>query len=49
MTQSDVMLKHISTVFEPELGANIVELGMVKKVDQEGYTDKIELDLTIAD
>ena len=31
MTQSDILLKHLSTVFDPELGANIVELGMVKK------------------
>ena len=30
MTQSDILLKHLSTVFDPELGANIVELGMVK-------------------
>ena len=37
MTQSDILLKHLSTVFDPELGANIVELGMVKKVDHEGY------------
>ena len=36
MTQSDILLKHLSTVFDPELGANIVELGMVKKVDHEG-------------
>jgi len=49
MTQSDILLKHLSTVFDPELGANIVELGMVKKVDHEGFTVKIDLALTIAD
>ena len=49
MTQSDILLKHLSTVFDPELGANIVELGMVKKVDHEGSTVKIDLALTIAD
>jgi ATP-binding protein involved in chromosome partitioning len=36
-------------VFDPELGANIVELGMVKKVDHKGSTVKIDLALTIAD
>ena len=49
MTQSDILLKHLSTVFDPELGANIVELGMVKAVDHEGSTVKIDLALTIAD
>ena len=49
MTQSDILLKHLSTVFDPELGANIVELGMVKAVDHEGLTVKIDLALTIAD
>src|SRR5210317_316641 len=49
MTQSDILLKHLSTVFDPELGANIVELGMVKKVDHEESTVKIDLALTIAD
>ena len=42
MTQSDILLKHLSTVFDPELGANIVELGMVKAVDHEGSTVKID-------
>ena len=49
MTQSDILLKHLSTVFDPELGANIVELGMVKKVDHEESTVKVDLALTIAD
>ena len=49
MTQSDILLKHLSTVFDPELGANIVELGMVKKVDHEESVVKIDLALTIAD
>ena len=49
MTQSDILLKHLSTVFDPELGANIVELGMVKKVDHKESTVKIDLALTIAD
>ena len=43
MTQSDILLKHLSTVFDPELKTNIVELGMVKKVDHEGSTVKINL------
>ena len=29
MTQNEILLKHLSTVFDPELGANIVELGMI--------------------
>ena len=49
MTQSDILIKHLSTVFDPELGANIVELGMVKKVDHKESTVKIDLALTIAD
>ena len=36
MVQSDILLKHLSTVFDPELGANIVELGMVKEVEHKG-------------
>ena len=43
MTQSDILIKHLSTVFDPELGANIVELGMVKKVDHKESTVKIDL------
>ena len=49
MVQSDILLKHLSTVFDPELGANIVELGMVKDVDHKGRNVTIKLALTIAD
>ena len=49
MTQSDILLKHLSTVFDPELGANIVELGMVKDVQHVDKTVTIKLALTIAD
>ena len=48
MTQSDILLKHLSTVFDPELGANIVELGMVKDVQHVDKTVTIKLALTIA-
>ena len=49
MVQSDILLKHLSTVFDPELGANIVELGMVKDVNHEDKNVTIKLALTIAD
>ena len=49
MVQSDILLKHLSTVFDPELGANIVELGMVKDVEHKGKNVTIKLALTIAD
>ena len=49
MVQSDILLKHLSTVFDPELGANIVELGMVKDVEHKDKNVTIELALTIAD
>ena len=49
MVQSDILLKHLSTVFDPELGANIVELGMVKEIDHEDANVTIKLALTIAD
>jgi ATP-binding protein involved in chromosome partitioning len=49
MAQSDILLKHLSTVFDPELGANIVELGMVKDVEHKGKNVTIKLALTIAD
>ena len=49
MIQNDILLKHLSTVFDPELGANIVELGMVKDIQHTDKTVKIKLALTIAD
>ena len=49
MVQSDILLKHLSTVFDPELGANIVELGMVKEIDHKDTNVTIKLALTIAD
>ena len=49
MTKSDIILKHLSTVFDPELGANIVELGMVKDIQHIGKKVTIKLALTIAD
>ena len=32
MLQNDILLKHLSTVMDPELGVNIVDLGMVKDI-----------------
>ena len=49
MVQSDILLKHLSTVFDPELGANIVELGMVKDLEHKDKNVTIKLALTIAD
>ena len=49
MIQNDILLKHLSTVFDPELGANIVELGMIKDIQHTDKTVKIKLALTIAD
>ena len=49
MIQNDFLLKHLSTVFDPELGANIVELGMIKDIQHTDKTVKIKLALTIAD
>ena len=49
MTQSDILLKHLSTVFDPELGVNIVELGMIKEINHIEKTVEIKLALTIAD
>ena len=45
MNQSDILLKHLSTVFDPELGQNIVELGMVKDVQHVDKTVTIKLAL----
>ena len=49
MIQSDILLKHLSTVFDPELGVNIVELGMIKEINHIEKTVEIKLALTIAD
>ena len=49
MIQNDILLKHLSTVFDPELGANIVELGYDKDIQHVDKTVKIKLALTIAD
>ena len=48
MTQNEILLKHLSTVFDPELGANIVELGMIKDIQHVDKTVTIKLALTIA-
>ena len=32
MTEKETVLKHLSSVYDPELGVNIVDLGMVKDV-----------------
>jgi len=49
MTEKEVVLKHLSSVYDPELGVNIVDLGMVKDVVFDGSEITIMLALTIAD
>ena len=49
MMQNDILLKHLSTIVDPELGVDIVELGMVKDITYEGSTVSIKLALTIAE
>ncbi len=49
MTQNDILLKHLSTIVDPELGVDIVELGMVKDITYKDTTVFIELALTIAE
>ena len=49
MTQNDILLKHLSTIVDPELGVNIVELGMVKDITYKDATVFIQLALTIAE
>ena len=49
MTEKEVVLKHLSSVYDPELGVNIVDLGMVKDVVFDGSEITIKLALTIAD
>ena len=47
MIQNEILLKHLSTVFDPELGVNIVELGMIKDIQHIDKTITIKLALTI--
>ena len=49
MTEKETVLKHLSSVYDPELGVNIVDLGMVKDVVFNGSEITIKLALTIAD
>lgn len=49
MTEKETVLKHLSSVYDPELGVNIVDLGMVKDVVFGGSEITIKLALTIAD
>ena len=32
MVQNDILLKHLSSIYDPELSVNIVDLGMVKDI-----------------
>ena len=49
MMQNDILLKHLSTIVDPELGVDIVELGMVKDISFKDSTVVIKLALTIAE
>ena len=49
MLQNDILLKHLSTVMDPELGVNIVDLGMVKDITYTNSEVTIDLALTIAE
>ena len=49
MTEKETVLKHLTSVYDPELGVNIVDLGMVKDVVFNGSEITIKLALTIAD
>ena len=48
MVQNDLLLKHLSSVYDPELGVNIVDLGMVKDITLENDKVTVKLALTIA-
>ena len=48
MSQNDLLLKHLSSVYDPELGVNIVDLGMVKDIAHENDKVTVKLALTIA-
>ncbi len=49
MVQNDILLKHLSSVMDPELGVNIVDLGMVKDLTYNDSEITIDLALTIAE
>jgi len=49
MTEKETVLKHLSSIYDPELGVNIVDLGMVKDVVFNNSEITIKLALTIAD
>ena len=49
MVQNDILLKHLSTIYDPELAVNIVDLGMVKDIKHIEKNVFIKLALTIAD
>ena len=49
MTHNDILLKHLSTIVDPELGVKIVELGMVKDITYKDSAVYIQLALTIAE
>ena len=48
MSKNDLLLKHLSSVYDPELGVNIVDLGMVKDIAHEIDKVTVKLALTIA-
>ena len=48
MVQNDLLLKHLSSVYDPELGVNIVDLGMVKDINHVNDKVTVKLALTIA-
>jgi ATP-binding protein involved in chromosome partitioning len=48
MSKNDLLLKHLSSVYDPELGVNIVDLGMVKDITHENEKVTVKLALTIA-
>ena len=49
MVQNNILLKHLSTIYDPELAVNIVDLGMVKDIKHIEKNVFIKLALTIAD
>jgi metal-sulfur cluster biosynthetic enzyme len=49
MVQNDILLKHLSSIYDPELAVNIVDLGMVKDIKHVNKDVHIKLALTIAD